>query len=237
MDSSIEIKPKKIQRRHGARKSNIGIRSVQSAQYLEDLDPIQDEYPTPGNWKPTMEHGKKYYRFLCRDYEIAAGEISVPEDAKVTWGFDKPRLKAAEYAGDICPGVTLVTPPAQDKLSQYKIGCQVNYTVSASPGSKVGRKDRMVSGTHWGDGILLRDEERVVLQDQLRRDVFGTEEKELTPGLVAHLLRAFWPGRTYVRLFKFCGRKGKKLSEFHLARMAAVFREFAEFIELSLLRI
>lgn len=178
-----------------------------------------------------MEHGKKYYRFLCRDYEIAAGEIAVPEDAKVNWGSGKPKLQSAEKAGDICPSIKTVTPLAQTSFARFPIGTEVRFFVG-STSSNPKRNGRSVAGTHWGDGIVLTDEERASLRDELR-DVFETEEKELTPGLSAHLLRAFWPGRTYVRTFKFCGKRGKKLSEFHLKRMAAVFRK-SHFVLLTL---
>jgi hypothetical protein len=219
----IEVKPKKMQSRHGIRKSNTGIRAVKSAQYLDKLSPTVDDYPKPGCWKPTMEHGRKYYRLLCRDYEIAAGEISVPNEADVYWGTGEEKLVLPEYAGDICPGIDFVTPVAQKKFTPFGLSTTVSFNLGRAPGSN--RGGILVTGTHWGNGIVLRDEERDTLRDELTQ-VFETEEKEITGGVLAHLLRAFWPGRTYVRTFKFCGKKGKKLSSFHLKRIEAVFSKF-----------
>jgi hypothetical protein len=173
-----------------------------------------------------MEDGKKYYRLLCRDYEIAAGELSVPDDASVSWGLGKAKLSTPEYSGDICPGITIVTPAAQPTFVKFPLASKVSVPVEKSGPNQRGN---VTHGTLWGNGIVLRDDERKALREQLRV-VFRTRGNELTPGLLAHLLRAFWPGRTYVRTFKFCGKKGKKLSEFHLKRIEAVYSKFPELL-------
>jgi hypothetical protein len=216
----------KIQGRQGARKDNKGIRAVQSAKYLEELRPERDNFPTPGNWKPTEEHGTTYYMFLCRDYELAAGEIQVPGDASVYWSEDKTLL-LPEKAGDILPGVDAVTPNARENFADFKIGGHVEFHLYQTKRDATSTRKNMdfgpvVKGTHWGDGIILTDQARIMLVILLG-DVFKHPEKDLTPTLLAALLRSFWPSRTYVRLFKFGGKKGERLSEFHTRRMSAVF--------------
>lgn len=215
-------------KRHGPRKDNTGIRAVKSAEYLEDLSPATDKFPTPGNWKPTMEHGKIYYGLLCRDYEIAAGEIQVPPEASVQWFDDQMLLP--EKAGDIFPGVDSITPNARPSFKQFELGGKVEFYLNeVRKKGPVGRRSKeelgpVVKGTHWGSGLILRDEDRILIRNELQ-EVFNRPDKELSPTVLALLLRSFWPSRTYVRLFQFGMNKGSRLSDFHKKRIAATCGE------------
>lgn len=217
----------KSKKRHGPRRDNRGIRAVESAKYLEDLSPRTHNFPERDDWKPTMKHGAIFYRFLCQDYEIAAGEILVPDKASVFWSDDE-NLLSPERAGDILPGVYSITPNARKAFSTFEVGGPVEFHLNQKKKAPAGRYAGLqnlgpvVKGTHWGSGVILRNEDRILIRGLLK-DVFTHTCPELTPTVLALLLRSFWPSRTYVRLFKFGGKKGERLSEFHTERIAAVF--------------
>lgn len=161
---------------------------------------------------------------MCQDYEIAAGEIPIPSDASVHW-FDE-KLLLPQKAGDIIPGIERVTPNTRRAFADFEIGAFVEFHINQKKQSPIGATrdfGPVVKGTHWGSGIILRTEDHLYLRSLLLEVFEGSDNKELNPTILGWLLRSFWPSRTYVRLFKFGGTKGGRLSEFHTKRMAAVF--------------
>jgi len=200
-----------------------------SAQYLKTLSPVTDGYPPNGKWKKTIEHGRIYYRFLARDYLNAGGGFPMPRYPSVTWAGDPGTdsdLSRADF-GDIVSGVYRGTPVADAAASKLPIGAWTTTFVPSGPGAAVCVSERRIvnddnkaPASHWGHGILLFEEDHSELESLLRQCFF--KHKELTPDALSFLLRAFWPARTYARIYNFGGGHSARLGAFHASRIDAV---------------
>jgi hypothetical protein len=113
-----------------------------------------------------------------------------------------------ESPGDILPGVYDVVPAARSTWENIEIGGPVpefqlwNFTLGHL---------EAVSGVHWGFGIVLLDRDATRIRPLLHAD-FRT--KGLSPHTLSALLRGFFPGRSYCRLYFLGGSRGVRLNKY-----------------------
>jgi hypothetical protein len=144
-------------------------------------------------------------------YIFLSDEIVMPENAPVNFGdgsMGEDRLDRAD-PGEIVPGLATYVPVASPlNFAHIPDGAPCTAPVW-NPATK-----RYVNlpGTHWGNGIVLLDRDRNLIKKALFKEMdegaedFGTRTANL-------VLRSFFPGRSYVRLFNYMGSNAFRIEE------------------------
>jgi hypothetical protein len=136
------------------------------------------------------------------------------------WSMDKDR------AGDILHGVTTRVPPARTIYKDLTVPEEIaDIRVWDSK-----RKDyELVEGTHWGFGITLLHRDRDIVRKLLKQSVNQTTDP-LSPHLLAALLRGFFGGRSYTRLYNLGGSRGWRVNsiDFLQHRLEAMKGKFSQ---------
>jgi hypothetical protein len=154
-------------------------------------------------------------------------EIKFPRDMPVTFGSGEAgedfRFDKVE-AGDILHGVEDSVPPVRSIWKRLQVGAMVPDVRVWN--NRLGEHET-VRGTHWGFGVVLLDRDAARIRRLLRIDL-ATEEQKLSPLTLGALLRGFFPGRSYVRLYSLGGSQGSRLnkSPFLFYRLEAIQRKF-----------
>jgi hypothetical protein len=133
--------------------------------------------------------------------------VPLPVAAPVTFGSGEEgeawRMDAST-PGDILYGVATPVPPARSVYATLDVGTEIPR-ISVWNRAAVGQE--FLPGTHWGSGITLLDRDRSII-----RDLLAKSPGQLSPHLLAALLRGFFGGRSYVRLYNLGGSQGSRTS-------------------------
>jgi hypothetical protein len=150
-----------------------------------------------------------------------------PRETPIRYGSaelgEQFRLDCSE-PGEILYGVDDPVPPARAEWAHLGVGQELQ---KVRVWSRVLGDDEFVPGTHWGDGIVLLNRDRDRIRAFLHDDL-STKTQKLSALTLNAILRGFFSGRSYVRLYSFGGSRGtRKFKEpFIFARLEAINRKF-----------
>lgn len=136
-------------------------------------------------------------------------------------------LAANQPPGDIVPGVLRAVPPASSGFAEMPVGGNVFTRIQEVDGPEIS-----LPATHWGKGIVLLDRDRDLCRDALRNVLLNTGSRWVqNQGYVAlhnHLLRSFFFGRSYARLYALGSYRGYRTVHvpFLHNRLEAIQRKF-----------
>lgn len=156
---------------------------------------------------------------------LFTGHLALPEDAPINYDVPNGGFDMSPPA-DIVPGVSTNVPAAHPDYN----GC---WSVAMDVGIEVAdgcQKDRhRVMSTHWGYGICLLNRDRFRIEECLQRDL-RRPQREVSTDCVNELLRGFFPGRSYVRLYFIGSRTTTRLEHypFVFGRLQAMRSEWIQ---------
>jgi hypothetical protein len=112
----------------------------------------------------------------------------------------------AASPGDLLYGVYTPVPPARSIYAGMEVGQAIS---NVAVWSKEHLAIEELPGTHWGSGVTLLDRDRDIIRGLLD-EVLRSPGQALSPHLLSALLRGFFGGRSYVRLYNLGGSRGSR---------------------------